>query len=183
LKTTSPNLRGQASIEWLLCLPVVLLVLLGIFQLSLLAHARLLTDYAAYSAARAGIVWNGNPSRMRDAALLALLPLRGRTDTRDALTAAFEREENAPWLQVETVHPRIETVDPGILELEGCVLTVQVTCAFELKIPFADAAVYWAWRALHPEAVSDTGYSLPLTAVHSMRMESAFHRKFLAGSL
>ena len=46
----------------------------------MIQHAKLMTEYAAYQAARAGIVWNGNNERMHDAAIIALLPTMGRTD-------------------------------------------------------------------------------------------------------
>jgi hypothetical protein len=55
-------------------------MVLGILQLTLIQQAKLLTEYAAYQAARAGIVWNGNNERMHDAALMAILPTVGRTD-------------------------------------------------------------------------------------------------------
>jgi len=61
-------------------LPVLIALLLGVVQLTLLAHAKLMTEYAAFCAARAGIVWSGNNERMRNAALLALLPTHGRSD-------------------------------------------------------------------------------------------------------
>jgi hypothetical protein len=54
---------------------------LGIIQLTMLQQAKLMTEYAAYQAARAGIVWNGNNERMHDAAIVALLPTMGHTDT------------------------------------------------------------------------------------------------------
>src|SRR4029079_16997593 len=62
-------------------MPLMVFMCLGIVQLTMLQHAKLMTEYAAYQAARAGIVWNGNNERMHDAALAALLPTVGRTDT------------------------------------------------------------------------------------------------------
>jgi len=37
-------------------------------------HARIMTEYAAFNAARAGIVWNGDPWVMENAAIISLLP-------------------------------------------------------------------------------------------------------------
>jgi len=65
---------GQAAIETAIVLPLFLAATLGLVQLALLQHARLLTEYAAFQAARVGIVWNGDPSRMQDAAIFALAP-------------------------------------------------------------------------------------------------------------
>ncbi|HYO56746.1 TadE family protein [Archangium sp.] len=71
---------GQAAVESALVLPLMVFLGLGLLQLTMMQHAKLMTEYAAYCAARSGIVWNGNNERMRDAALIALLPTLGRTD-------------------------------------------------------------------------------------------------------
>lgn len=55
-------------------------MVLGLLQLTMIQQAKLMTEYAAYQAARAGSVWNGNNERMHDAALMAILPTLGRTD-------------------------------------------------------------------------------------------------------
>ncbi|HEY0840991.1 MAG TPA: TadE/TadG family type IV pilus assembly protein, partial [Vulgatibacter sp.] len=68
------NQRGQVAVETAIVLPLFLACLLGLLQLALLQQARLLTEYAAYQAARAGIVWNGDPGVMKDAAIFALAP-------------------------------------------------------------------------------------------------------------
>jgi hypothetical protein len=69
------------AVEAAMVLPLMVFLTLGIIQLTMVQHARLMTEYAAYQAARAGIVWNGNNERMHDAAILALTPTLGRTDS------------------------------------------------------------------------------------------------------
>jgi hypothetical protein len=49
-------------------------LILGIIQLVMVQHARVMTEYAAYNAARAGIVWNANRITMENAAVISLLP-------------------------------------------------------------------------------------------------------------
>ncbi|MBJ6764007.1 pilus assembly protein [Myxococcaceae bacterium JPH2] len=71
---------GQVAVESALVMPLMVFLALGIIQLTMIQHAKLMTEYAAYQAARAGIVWNGNNERMHDAAIVALLPTMGRTD-------------------------------------------------------------------------------------------------------
>ena len=65
---------GQAAVETAIMLPLWIFTLLGILQLSLMHQARILTEYAAFQAARAGIVWNGDPEKMQDAAIFVLAP-------------------------------------------------------------------------------------------------------------
>ena len=71
---------GQAAVESALILPLMVFLGLGLIQLTMMQQAKLMTEYAAYCAARTGIVWNGNNERMHDAAIVALLPTMGRTD-------------------------------------------------------------------------------------------------------
>jgi hypothetical protein len=49
-------------------------LILGVLQLSMIQHAKIMTDYAAYNAARAGIVWNADKFIMENAAIISLLP-------------------------------------------------------------------------------------------------------------
>ncbi|MCP3098576.1 pilus assembly protein [Myxococcus sp. K15C18031901] len=80
---------GQAAVEAAMIMPLAVFMTLGIIQLTLIQHAKLMTEYAAYQAARAGIVWNGNNERMHDAAIVALLPTLGRTDDIGNLAKTF----------------------------------------------------------------------------------------------
>src|SRR5262249_46417022 len=93
-----------------------------------------MTEYAAFCAARAGIVWNGNNERMRNAALLALLPTHGRTNDVQNLIESLVHEESMdrsfrrlPWggevpnqvngapltglVRVDTLHPTDASFD------------------------------------------------------------------------
>jgi hypothetical protein len=96
--------RGQAILESVLVIPLMIVTVLGILQLTQIEQARIMTEFAAFSAARAGIVWNGSNARMRDAALVALLPTFGRTDSAEALMLTWQRQRAAdeefttlPW--------------------------------------------------------------------------------------
>jgi TadE-like protein len=80
-RPSNASQSGQAAVEAALILPLMVFFTLGLVQLTMIQHARLMTDYAAFQAARTGVVWNGNNERMHDAAIMALLPTLGRTDT------------------------------------------------------------------------------------------------------
>jgi Flp pilus assembly protein TadG len=53
---TAARDRGQAAVELALCLPVVLLVLLGVVQVAVVVRDELLVQHAAREAARAASV-------------------------------------------------------------------------------------------------------------------------------
>src|SRR5688572_28898340 len=81
---------GQVAVEAALIMPLMVFMTLGIIQLTMIQHAKIMTEYAAYQAARAGIVWNGNNERMHDAAFVALLPTYGlATDSMDKVAIAW----------------------------------------------------------------------------------------------
>lgn len=123
--------RGQVALESALVLPLMVFFTLGIVQLAMVQQARLMTEYATYQAARAGIVWNGNNERMHDAAVMALLPTMGRTDSWAKLAETWERHRGydrdlkpLPWgvgrTQVNgqslTGQVRIDTIGPNLTQ-------------------------------------------------------------------
>ncbi|MCB9555143.1 MAG: pilus assembly protein [Deltaproteobacteria bacterium] len=65
---------GQAMVESALVMPLMLFLILGVVQLAMMQHARIMVEYAAYKAARAGIVWHADRPIMESAAIIALMP-------------------------------------------------------------------------------------------------------------
>jgi len=61
-------------VETAIIVPMLVFMVLGIIQLGMLHNARLMTEYGAYRAVRAGIVNHGGCNVMERAALAALLP-------------------------------------------------------------------------------------------------------------
>lgn len=95
---------GQAVVEAAIILPALIFLLLCTIQLTQLQQARMMVEYAAYTAARAGIVQNGNNGKsngisdgpMHEAAVLSILPTFGRTDSLAAIAKTridFQRDE------------------------------------------------------------------------------------------
>src|SRR5512138_1904755 len=101
---------GQALVETAIIMPVMVFVVLGALQVMLIEHGKIMTEYAAYNAARAGIVHNGNWNVMRNAAMIATLPLYQRTDTVTSFMAA--------WAKVKLAAEITEAVDTGVGTLE-----------------------------------------------------------------
>lgn len=66
--------RAQAMVESAIVIPLMTFMILGVLQLAMVQHARIMTEYAAFNAARAGIVWNADPWIMENAAIISLLP-------------------------------------------------------------------------------------------------------------
>ncbi len=64
---------GQALVETAIIYPLIVFMILGVIQLTILHQTRLMMEYAAFNAARTGVVWNGNKVKMRNAALLSLI--------------------------------------------------------------------------------------------------------------
>lgn len=65
---------GQAAVESALTLPLTVFLILGTLQLFLMLQARIVAEYAAFRAVRAGSVHHGNCEAMTHSAILALMP-------------------------------------------------------------------------------------------------------------
>lgn len=102
--------RGQILLEAAIVLPMMVFVVLGALQIMLLAHGRIMTEYAAYSAARAGIVHNADWNVMRNAAMISALPLYHRTDTLGHFLAG--------WAKVKAASEATEAVDMSLGSVE-----------------------------------------------------------------
>lgn len=77
--------RGQAMAEYLYALPLLLLLILGSFQMALIYQARHTLKYAAFMAARAGALGNGSMSAIEEGAATGLAPLFTHGKTSDAM--------------------------------------------------------------------------------------------------
>ena len=65
--------KGQVLVESAIVFPLMIFFTLGIMQLTMLQQGRIMVDYAAYSAARSGVVHNGAKNPMEAAANIAML--------------------------------------------------------------------------------------------------------------
>lgn len=156
--------EGQAVVEAAIVLPAMLVLVVCTIQLAMLHHARIMTEYAAYSAARAGIVFNGDRNAMTRAAELVLLPTVARTDTFTSLglaATALETTEraarapfNLPFVRVTTLNPtsamftstltrhtggdEIDFDDVRAAAARANLLSVKVRYLYRMPVPFAN---------------------------------------------
>src|SRR5256885_979214 len=164
---------GQAIVEAAFVLPAMVFLILCAIQLAQIQQARLLAEYAASNAARAGIVHSGDPGVMHDAALLSVLPSAGRTDdfkrvgetllklkARETILSTF----GVPIVRVFVHGPRkadfarygahlngreidFDDVRPGATE--ATLLEIQVRYLYEMHVPFANKLIQTIWMATH----------------------------------
>ena len=170
---------GQAVVEAAIVLPATVVLILCAIQIAQLQQARVLVEYAAFNAARTGVVQNGNNDKdgtagpMHDAAALSLLPSYGRTDgfaalsrtwgefhARELLLRAFQ----LPVVQVFVLNPRrgdfprfgqhlngqeLDFDDVRPQAVDANLLSIQVRCLYELRVPFANKLIQTIWLASH----------------------------------
>lgn len=168
---------GNAAVESAIALPIWLLFFLCTLQLALLGRARLLAEYAAYRAARTGILWNGDPVRMQRAAIHTLrssvcptriAAARALCHAEGGGASALEMLSADAYLAFPGAHVHILSPHwpshgglfaPGGEELDfdrfgpeperrdATLLTIQLQYWFELKIPLADGILWHIWFA------------------------------------
>ncbi|MBI5510981.1 MAG: pilus assembly protein [Deltaproteobacteria bacterium] len=138
---------GQALVETAIVMPVMVFVVLGALQIMLVEHGRIMAEYAAYNAARAGVVHNANWNVMRNAALIAALPVYLRTDTVTNLLLA--------WAKTKAAAEITEAVDTGAATLErmaGDLLGVELpglaqdVSLIDLEVDKATENAFAAWK-------------------------------------
>jgi len=169
-----PMLRGedgQAVVEAAIVLPAMVFLLLLALQLTQLQQARILAEYAAFAAARAGIVMDGDPARMKQAATLAVLSGSGQFDGVSAIARTFLRlqaedavlrpfgleqvrvyvhnpvaPDFARWgRHLDGQEIDFDDVRPGATE--ATLLSLQIRWLYELKVPFANRMIQAIWVA------------------------------------
>jgi hypothetical protein len=168
---------GQAVVEAAFALPLTVVLILCTIQIAQLQQARVLVEYAAFNAARAGVVQNGNDGSdgtagpMHDAAALSLLSGQGPTDGLAALArtwAGFRAREamlrvlGLPLVQVFVLNPRrgdfhrfgqhldgqeIDFDDVRPQAVDASLLSIQVRYLVELRVPLANKLIHSLWLA------------------------------------
>jgi hypothetical protein len=155
---------GQALVEAALTLPLVLFCILGMLQLFLLLHARLLAEYAVYRATRAGSLAHGDCQAMTAAAVLSVLPAIERTDSPTTLIDAFQKHNKNRYnnaghtgqiVELWRDAPKGVTTEDLAFDQPGNLMRLEARMVFwvRLKIPFADwvlTRMFLAWWGVEP---------------------------------
>lgn len=100
--------NGQAMAEFIIILPVMLLLVLGTLQFAFIYKAKITLNYAAFEAARAGAVNNARQFAMRNAMARALAPLYTHDDTVAEFKAArdlIRQQINNGRLTIDQINP------------------------------------------------------------------------------
>lgn len=150
--------------EFVISCITFLFCIMAIIQLALVLNAYALVRYAAYNAARAGIVWGGDQEKMAEAArvsLLAVFPRHGRADHLRGLTENYLAAQATDSTGALTFFgdPITETSiinqdeltcgttitfdDPA--QAEEATITVQVIHRYELVIPLVNRLAFWIY--------------------------------------
>jgi hypothetical protein len=170
--------EGQAVVEAAIILPAIIFLLLLAIQLTQLQQARIMCEYAAFAAARTGIVMNGNnggsngfDGPMHEAAVIAVLPTFGRTDSWTELLktkAKFEAQNLVlrpfglsqvrvfVWNPVKSDFAQFgqhlngqeldfDDVRPAVAD--ATLLSLQVRYLYEMRVPFANKLIQTIWMA------------------------------------
>jgi hypothetical protein len=123
LSTVNANLKtpcGQAMVELLIILPVLLLLLLGAIQFALIYQAKITLNYAAYEGVRAGTLNHASLNEVRKGFSRGLAPLYAYSD-KDEVTEqvhAFERARRKVGNEVTKDLVRIERINPTVADFK-----------------------------------------------------------------
>ncbi len=109
---------GQAMVEYVIILPVLMLLVLGIFQFALIYQAKITLNYAAFEAARAGALNNASQDAMQKAFVRSMAALYTHRPGVTALNAGKQKlrqEISDGYVQIRRINPSPDSfTDHGV---------------------------------------------------------------------
>ena len=136
---------GTAIVEFAIVFPVLLLIVLGVIQISLMFVAREVVEYSAYAAARAELVGE-DPERAAETVCSAIAgPTFDHTLGQPLKVPGWGE---LPRSQASVVKTSVKVID-GIENSDGTV-TVEVTHLYEMVVPVASMLFKPISRPLEP---------------------------------
>ncbi len=100
---------GQAMVEFLVVLPLLLLLVLGTLQIAFILHAKVTLNYAAFEAARAGSLNSARMFFMESAVARTLASLYTHANN----VTQYKNGRDRVRQQIDDGYVRIEVVNPG----------------------------------------------------------------------
>ena len=113
---------GQSMTEFLIVLPIMLMLLLGAIQFAFIYHAKTTLNYATFESAKAGTLENAQISAMENGFSRGLAPLFTHYDTLPAVNQArvFVRQEiSAGHVKIERINPSKQSFDDFAISING----------------------------------------------------------------
>jgi hypothetical protein len=169
---------GQVAVETAITVPMMIFFVLGTIQLGMVHQAQLMTEYAAYRAARSAVVNNGDCNSMRAAALIALTPtlpnpsefqvplLTGRADRLDYAAGLFNfwyRGADSLLTKLKFDLLRVEVLNPSANKLDTTFNNLDYRSG-KNEIDFDD---------LRPDAIAANNLSVRVHYFYEMRIPFA----------
>ncbi len=167
---------GQVAVETAITVPMMIFFVLGTIQLGMVHQAQMMTEYAAYRAARSAIVNNGDCDRMRFAAFIGVtptlpnpsefgIPISGRADTLFNAAKLFNFWRVGNWLTTKLGFDivQVQVVNPSKANLNSTFNKLDWRTG-KNEIDFDD---------LRPDAVAANNLSVRVKYFYEMRIPFA----------
>jgi hypothetical protein len=189
--------RGQSMSEFVIVLPVLLLLALGAIQFGLLYHAKATLNLAAFEAARAGALNQGKAGAMQLGLANGLRPLFTFNTDHGQVIAGFDsaKTEVAAYARIDVVNPTDdalrywkgsipndnlayskEVAPSGLTIQDANLLKILVTYCYPLQVPFINRTIV-ALVSGGASGLEKTCYDnlrLPLVAQGMVRMQTPY---------
>lgn len=175
-------------VEFLIVIPLLLLILLGTLQFALIYQAKITLNYAAFEAARAGSLNSAREYAMYNAVARTMAPLYTHDATVDAFKAGHQQVRDAidnGYVLIEVVNPSPDSfsdfgntvdgrtyipndnliyrgarigADSNQTIQDANLLKIQVYYCYELLVPFVNRIL---WTMMRYSSVDPTPANLP----------------------
>lgn len=189
--------RGQSMSEFIIVLPVLLLLALGAIQFGMLYHAKATLNLAAFEAARAGALNQGKAAAMKLGLANGLRPLFTYNTDHGAVIAGFDvaKGEVDGYAKIEVINPSDEAIrhwkgripndnllyardatPSGLTRQDANLLKIKVTYCYPLQVFLIRNTIVALVRSnadAFTRACYD-GYRLPIIAQGVIRMQTDY---------
>jgi hypothetical protein len=180
--------------EFVIIAITLLFTILGVIQMALVLNAFTLVRYAAYNAARAGIVHGGDKDAMKEAArisLLATFPSHGRADTPRGFmenylgsqltdSNSLLNDQGEEITKVEIFNKKnlpcgaVVTFDDPV-DAKDSTITVKVTHYYELVIPLVGRMLYYVYKQASHGGYQGEDVNQVAAKTDQLRRSGSFH--------